>query len=780
MKAIITCFVLLHLFAYTNAQQGKGHVKGKVTTSEGRPVKYANIAVAGTRKGASTNDEGRYIIKGIKAGTYKLVVSFIGLEKQEEQVEVKAGETTVQHFQLKENNRELKEIMISSKRNRYQSDYPSDELRLDMPLIETSQNIQVITESVIADQQINTMREGITRNVSGAQMIEHWGNFARVNMRGFRLPAFRNGINYGLTWGPLSEDMSVVERIEFVKGPAGFMLSSGEPGGFYNVVTKKPGLHHQNQVGLTVGSYNRVRSTVDLGGKLDKEGKLLYRFNAMGMMSESHRDYEFSDRYTIAPSLKYRFDENTSVTAEYIYQKAIMSNLGGPYVFARNEFREIPRNVSLLEPNMEPTHIDEHNIFLHFNHKINENWKLTAKASYLNYKQIGSSLWPESVDSNDVITRGVDIFDALNESQFGQVFLNGDFETGFVSHKILTGIDMGNKQSFYDWTQGGELKGGDFDIHNPQHGVPTDSFPEFDRSRDIRKRAGAARRYGHQYTSAYFQDQLGFMDNRIRLTLAGRYTNNKRTSYGSSVEDEVFSPRAGLSVTVIENTSAYAMYDQAFLPQTGVDAEGNAFEPVRANDIEAGIKRDWNNGKWNTTFSVYNITKQNVLTADPENPNFSIQLGEVRSRGAEFDLRGEVYKGFNIVFNYAYTNVLVTEDTDPEKEGDRVAGHARHMSNSWISYDFQNPVLKGFGLSIGHQYQADRSSWNWSAENETVLPDYLRLDGAVSWSSNNLELSLNVNNILDEYLYSGASYANYVYWQVEPGRNFRLNMNYNF
>ena len=40
--------------------------------------------------------------------------------------------------------------------------------------------------------------------------------------------------------GPLTEDMSMVERIEFVKGPAGFMLANGDPSGFYNVVTKKP------------------------------------------------------------------------------------------------------------------------------------------------------------------------------------------------------------------------------------------------------------------------------------------------------------------------------------------------------------------------------------------------------------------------------------------------------------------------------------------------------------------------------------------------------------
>ncbi len=106
------------------------------------------------------------------------------------------------------------------------------------------------------------MLETVTRNVSGAQMIEHWGTFARVNMRGFKIPAFRNGFNVDLPWGPLTEDMAIVERIEFVKGPAGFMLSSGEPGGLYNVVTKKPQPNQPNEVSLTAGNFNTLRSTL--------------------------------------------------------------------------------------------------------------------------------------------------------------------------------------------------------------------------------------------------------------------------------------------------------------------------------------------------------------------------------------------------------------------------------------------------------------------------------------------------------------------------------------
>jgi iron complex outermembrane receptor protein len=98
-----------------------------------------------------------------------------------------------------------------------------------------------------------------------------------------------------------------------------------------------------------------------------------------------------------------------------------------------------------------------------------------------------------------------------------------------------------------------------------------------------------------------------------------------------------------------------------------------------------------------------------------------------------------------------------------------------------LNYDFaETSKLKGFGISLGYQYQVERSSWAWGAENKTDLPDYLRMDGAVSWRNQKFTIRLNVNNILDEYLYSGANYGTYLYWQSEPGINGRLSVAYKF
>ena len=631
------------------------------------------------------------------------------------------------------------------------------------------------------------MMENITRNVSGAQMIEHWGNFARINMRGFRIPPFRNGMNVLSTWGPMAEDMAMVEKIEVVKGPSAFMLSSGEPGGLYNVVTKKPtGLSH-GEIGLTTGSYNTLRATLDVEGKLTADNKLQYRFVGAGTTQESHRDYEPQNRYTFAPSIKYQIDEKTSVTAQYTYQYYKTKLIGSAYVFAPSKYASLDRDFTLSAPNLGPSIMKEHYGFINFNHQLNDDWNITAQLSYLNYQHQGQSLWIDSTYNynNDIpaeenvdygvteegnLIRTVSIWDAHEEQKLGQVFINGSLQTGGLSHKILGGLDLGNKNYIADWSQTVALDTEEdpFNIYNPK--APT-NLPDFDRSLDLQQRASGI--ITSQYLSYYIQDELGFLEDKIRLTLAGRYTEFE-SSYNASSDDEVFTPRVALGITPIEGLTIYGMYDQSFLPEQGTNASGEPFDPVTAEDIEGGLKYEFLDGKWNATATYFNITKDKILQPDLANANYSVQVdSDITSKGVEFDLRGEIIKGLGVVLNYAYTNV-------ENEDGSPVPGFSKHTTNGWFNYKFQQEEIKGLGISLGYQYLVDRSTWAWAANGNTDLPDYFRMDGGISWENNKFKIALNMNNILNEYLYSGANYGSYVYWQSEPGRNFRLSLNYKF
>lgn len=772
-------FFLL-LFVTVHAVANTGNVSGSVLTKDGNPAEFVNLILLGTQKGTTVSKGGTFNLENVNPGTYTLVASFVGLNTQSKNVVIEAGKTTKVDFVLTENSRELTEVVVTANPAKYVADYPSVSLRLKTPLLEIPQNVQTVTQQIIKDQQIFDMLEGVTRNVSGATRMEHWDNYALIYMRGSQIAAFRNGMNVTMVWSPQPEDMSMVERIEFVKGPAGFMLANGEPSGFYNVVTKKPTGITKGEVGMTAGSFNTYRATLDLDGKLDKDGKLLYRFNVLGQSKGSHRPYEFSNRISVAPVLKYKLSDKTSLTAEYTYQKNIMSIIGANYSFSANGYEDLPVNFTSAEDNMKPSILSENSAFMTMVHNFDDNWKFTGQIAYINSQQTGQTLWPSGISANkDTLYRGTTLWDYEGESKVAQFFVNGDVLTGGLRHRILAGIDMGDKSFYHDWSQGGALK--PLNIYNPVYGqIAASDYPVFDRTNDLRERGV---HYRQSYIGYYAQDEIGMFKDKLRLTLAGRFTTaSDQDPYSGIIEASKFTPRVGLSYSIDKNTSAYAVYDQAFVPQAGADVNGNSFKPITGDNIEFGAKREWFGGNWVTGLSLYKITKNNVLTSDPDNFNFSIQLGQTVTKGIEFDVRGQITDELDVTANYAYTDGVVTKDTDPSKENITIPGISTHIGNAWLTYRFKDKALKGFGLSLGAQYQGGRTSWYVFDGTSQSLSDYFRLDGAVSYQLNKFTVSLNVNNITSNYLYSGAYYnwGGFYYWQSEPMINSRLNIAYKF
>ncbi|MCC8410474.1 TonB-dependent receptor [Mucilaginibacter sp. UR6-1] len=793
MKKLFTLITILLAFAQAFAQQQFGSVSGTVTTRDGSPAVYVSVGVKDHSNGNMTNDKGQFRIGRLRPGTYTLVVSAINLGKQEKEIVIKAGENSTENFVLDINNAQLQEVEIKEKNNKIKIDNPSQSLRLNEPVLEAAQNIQIVSNTAIRDQQIISMSDGLIRNVSGAVRLEHWGDlYTNITMRGSQIQAFRNGFNVvNSYWGPLTEDMSFVDHIEFVKGPAGFMVSNGDPAGLYNVVTKKPTGQTKGEFSLTGGSFGLYRATLDLDGKLSKDGKFLYRLNVAGQKKGTHREFEENNRFSIAPVVSYQFDDNTKLTFEYTYQNARMSDVGSYYVFG-SEYAKYPVGFTQYQPGLPLTNINDHSAFLKLDHKLSDKWTFSAEASYFNYQQKGSSLWPSSV-RGDTVVRSVGIWDAKSEMTMARGTLTGDITTGAVRHRILGGIDVGTKKYFADWGQSHALdtEADPFISTDPNYGTPSNGYPVWDRTLGLEARAiNAGGTQDQQYAGFYAQDELGFLENMIRLTIAGRYTYVKQSSFGGDpISSKKVTPRLGLSVSVDKQTSFYGLYDQAFTPQAAARLiNGGSVKPITGNNIEFGIKRDWFGGQWNTTFAIYQITKNNEATATanstPANPQ-SMLLGQRRAKGIEFDLRGEILPGLTLTANYALTDSKVTSVGDVTdgsvKVGDVVPGYSKHTINGWLNYKLQSGPLKGSGISAGFTGLLDRATDTWSPS--TVrLPDYFKIDAGLFWEGSKMRISGNVFNVANKYLYSGSYYSwlNAYYWQTEAPRNYRLSVSYRF
>ncbi len=110
-------FLLLGLGLTVSAQTSNGTIRGFIYEKDSEePIPFANIAIEGTKYGASASETGFYIIDNVPAKSYKITASFIGYETQTLDVKVAAGKIINLNFYLSEGSEVLEEVEISAAR----------------------------------------------------------------------------------------------------------------------------------------------------------------------------------------------------------------------------------------------------------------------------------------------------------------------------------------------------------------------------------------------------------------------------------------------------------------------------------------------------------------------------------------------------------------------------------------------------------------------------------------------------------------------------------------
>ncbi len=776
--------ILLSFSANIYAQQAK--ISGIVRSESNVALAGASVVLENTASGVVTNQSGEYVITNVSPGKYTLQVSYTGYVTQKSVLKVNAGDELTQDFLLEEDNLLLGETVISSTPNKYKTESVSGSLRLESRLTDIAQNIVVVDKNIINDQQIFNVLDGLNRNVSGVRRDIQWDNaYAVLNIRGSRISGnFRNGILMFNYLGPLPEDMSYVEKVEFIKGPGSFMIANNEPGGFYNVVTKKPTGAFRNELGFSTGSFKLFRGTGDFDGTIGKSKKLLYRVNVMAQHKGSWIDKDNQNRYVVAPVLTYKITDKISITGEYVYQHLKFAQMA-PYAFSSKAYKDLPISFYGGDPSLDPNKTHDHTAFLTYHHIINDKWKLNAQAAYANTRQRGQYLWPITIDQNGNATRAFYLQDLDNAGYMQQLTVNGTIRSGAVTQKILIGADAGHKTYYLDHTM--LSIGFPNNIYQPVYGVPVDSIPDYNHDAPLEDRANYRGEYF--YSSIYVHDEVQLFNEKLRITVGGRFSHtNKKTGSIAGIDptvskNNVFTPRVAVSGTINKYLSAYGLYDVAFVEQQGSDYYANPFEALKGTNLEAGLKANLFKEKMLATVAYYNISKKNALTTDAEHPGFMRQSGKIDAQGIEIDIVGQIVDGLNVTVNYAFTDSKITEDTDPLVVGTYTPGTARHITNGWIQYQLTKTRLKGLGVSFGYQYQAKRYVSSMGATD--ILPDnYFRLDAGISWTRTKYKISLLANNLLNEYLYTGSlvnlGTGKQYYWQTEAPRSFVVNVAYRF
>ncbi|PSO57850.1 MAG: hypothetical protein BRC47_00890 [Cyanobacteria bacterium QS_7_48_42] len=643
--------------------------------------------------------------------------------------------------------------------------------RTETPILDVPQSIEVVPEEVIEDQDADTL-DDITRNVGGFNQFSS-PNYQDFALRGFRLQ--EDSIIYnGLRGNPFDKfaplKLNNVEQVDVLKGPASVLYGQLEPGGLVNIVTKKPQEDPFTEVKVAPGSqelapgvFDQLELQLDSTGPLNESETLLYRLILAYEDSNSFRNFQELKYRSIYPSLTWRIGEATTLDFTAIFYDEDREGQRDRGIAAPGgDVSAVPIDFTTNEPG-DIAKSEGSALQLDLEHEFSEDLELEAAARYAQSDYTNNYHEPRGfLDDGRTIKRQYRNQVLSDSSYTFNVNLIGNLETGPVAHKILLGADAtrttseGSPNRFASpISEDGTVP--PLDIFDPIYGqadVPEDYV--FDSEFLFESEQFV---YG-----VYAQDQIEFSPQWKGL-VGVRYDSfdQEFTEFTTSGDleseqeqsDSDLTLRGGIVYQPSDNLSFYTSYSEGFSPQDTSDQtpeQGGPFDPTTSEQIEAGVKAFWLEDRLSTTLAFYRITKQNILVADPEDPDRSIQLGETESKGIELSITGLITENWRVIANYAYNDARVTEDTNPDNVGELLPNAPKNSAGLWTRYDFPN---SNFGVGGGLTYVAERET-DISADENVNLPSYVKADLALFYTVEDLEVAVNVKNVFDEVYFVGG------------------------
>jgi iron complex outermembrane recepter protein len=621
--------------------------------------------------------------------------------------------------------------------------------KTDTPLREIPQSISVITREQMDDRFSERVEDTIA--YTSGVTASPWGvddRFDQFLIRGFDVgpyAVFRDGLpQKTIDFSGFKAEPYGLERVEVLKGPASVLYGDNEVGGIVNLVTKRPTNDPLYSAYAGYGSFNTYEVGIDAGGPLDKEGVWTYRLTGLFRDGQLEKDFSKNNRVFIAPAITWSPSADTSLTILANYQwDELTPNTFLP--IANPAFPNLPkfsRSFTTSDPNFDRFDANHGSIGYQFEHSFNEAWTVRQNLRYssqdTDYRHLYYSTMADDHTMNRTaftVDETATIFSVDNGVQY-------DYEGTRIKNTLLLGLDY-TRQTVDG--QNGFDTGPGLDINDPIYGLDVAAPPIYlDRKQTI------------DQVGLYAQTQTKFDDHWL-LTLGGRQSwvenkNNDRLSDTTSEQsDNAFTGKAGLGYLFDNGLTPYVSYSESFTPVIGQGSTGQTFSPSEGKQYEAGVKYEPDFFPGTVTGAVFEITKSNVLTPDPDDPTFQVQTGEVRHRGFELETVVNLYHGVSLTGSYTYLDAEITSSNTAGEEGNRPALVPEHQAALWAKYTFESGPLEGLNIGSGVRYVG--SSFGDNA-NQIKVADYTLVDAAISYEKNGWKGSLKASNIFDKDYYS--------------------------
>ncbi|HGM5836199.1 TPA: ferrichrome porin FhuA [Serratia marcescens] len=639
--------------------------------------------------------------------------------------------------------------------------------KTDTPIEKNPQSVSVVTREEMDMRQPDTVKSALAYAPGVFASRGSSTTYDAVAIRGFpatNTTQYLDGLRLlGDNYSEASIDPYFLERAELLRGPVSVLYGKSNPGGLVSMVSKRPTTEPLREIQFKMGTDNLFQTGFDFSDALDDQGIYSYRLTGLAKDSDTQQNMSKEKRYAIAPSFSWRPDDKTNFT--------LLANIqNDPYT---GYYGWLPKQGTLIplpDGSKLPTDFNEGEasnymarkqrmIGYSFEHAFNDTWAVRQNLRYMQVDTDMKSIYGFGLSSPTTINRAyVQSKEHLNNFAV-DTQAQAKVKTGDIDHTLLFGVDYSRMRndinSDYGSTDG-------LSMTQPQYGndVVNINFPYKYLNRQ-------------EQTGLYVQEQGEW--NQWLLTLGGRYdwaktsANNRVLGYTNERSDGQFTWRGGLNYLFDNGVTPYFSYSESFEPTLDTSINGQTFKPSIGKQYEAGVKYVPKDRPIVLTGALYQLTKNNNLTPDPDNAQFSVQSGEIRSRGVELEAKAALNANVNLIASYTYTDAKYTKDNT--YQGKPTVEVPKHMASLWADYTFHETAVSGLTLGSGVRYVGSSSSFN--SDNTTFkVPDYTLVDATIKYDLARFGLpgssvGVNINNLFDK-TYVSSCYRDYAcYWGAE-------------
>ena len=670
----------------------------------------------------------------------------------------------------------LEEVTVEGQK--YRSEVSSPKYTAE--LVDVPQTLVVIPKSVFREQAAVTLSD-VLRNTPGITMLAGEGGGASNTsgdsffMRGFDATnsIFIDGVR---DQGAYSRDVFNLDQVEVSKGPSGSYTGRGNASGSVNLVTKTPTQQPLRAVGLTYGSNDSVRSTLDFNQPLPEDflGGSAVRVNAMWQDGGvAGRDEVQRDAWGLAPSFALGLGTYTrlSVAAQILRQENT-PDYGLP---------------SAALPGLAPTtppvgHVDQSNFYgiagvdfddidsdsyiARVEHDFAPGVTLRNLTRYSDNHRLAVVTVIQNPAAFDpltgLVTRARQINERINRNFTNQTNLNFELRTGALSHSLSTGVEYAKEKQISPGRTGAGTAPAT-DIYHPNPHDPVTGFAP--------ARTGAFTEGETTTVAGYGFDTIE-LSRQWQLT-AGVRVERYDTDFlsvaipGSGIadieldtSDTLTSWNTGLVFKPVDNGSIYVSAATTQTPPGGLNftlspttTNGNnpTLEPQKSTNYEIGTKWDVLDGRLSTTAAVFHTVNTNVVTSETIGGTVIAASfdSEQQVDGVELTLSGLITPQWQVFAGYAYLDSKFTRSAVTNQTDATLQWTPRNSGNVWTTY----LLPYGFQIGGGVRYMdtVARSSLTIPNGAAPSLPDYWIYSATAAWQANEkVTFRLNVNNVTDE------------------------------